>query len=103
MSDGLQLILGADGPNSFTVYKDEANNKLHVCFGLGLFEVVENNKDNPEYKLLLARLYNLGVKGKSLIEHFGFSYRTYKRWGEALTQLENFGRLFSLGQKIDLM
>ncbi len=84
MPEGLQLILGADQSNNFTVYKDTKNNKVHVYFGLGLFEVVDNYKDNPELKLLLARLYNSGVKVKTLIEHFGFSYPTYKRWGDAL-------------------
>ncbi len=82
--EGLQLILGADQKNDFTVYKDQKNNKIHIYFGLGLYEIVENDKHNPELKLLLARLYNSGVKIKTLIEHFGFSYPTYKRWGDAI-------------------
>lgn len=84
MPEGLQLILGADKDNDFTLYKDDANNKLHVYFGMGLYEVVENDKNSPELKFLLARLYNSGVKVKTLIAHFGFSYPTYKRWGDAL-------------------
>lgn len=84
MPEGLQLILGADDKNEFTIYKDIKSNKIHVYFGIGLFEVVENDKKNPELKLLLARLYNSGIKVKTLIEHFGFSYPTYKHWGDAL-------------------
>ncbi len=84
MAEGLQLILGADEKNEFTVYKDSKSMQVHVYFGNGLYEIVENNKDNPELKLLLARLYNSGVKVKTLIEHFGFSYPTYKHWGDAL-------------------
>ncbi len=84
MPDGLQLILGADKDNNFTLYKETKNNTIHVYFGIGLYEVVENNKNNPELKLLLARLYNSGVKVKTLIEYFGFSYPTYKHWGDAL-------------------
>lgn len=84
MPEGLQLILGADNKNEFTLYKNSNGNKIYVYFGIGLFEVVENNKDNAELKLLLARLYNSGVKVKTLIEHFGFSYPTYKHWGDAL-------------------
>ncbi len=84
MPEGLQLILGADNKNEFTIYKDFKDNKIHVYFGNGLFEVVENCKTNPELKLLLARLYNSGVKVKTLIDHFGFSYPTYKHWGDAL-------------------
>lgn len=84
MPEGLQLILGADNKNEFTIYKDTKANKIHVYFGVGLYEVVDDNKDNPELKLLLARLYNSGVKVKTLIKHFGFSYPTYKHWGDAL-------------------
>ncbi|MFW5761866.1 MAG: hypothetical protein ACOCXH_12895 [Cyclobacteriaceae bacterium] len=84
MPEGLQLIIGADSRNSFSIYKDTKHNKVHVYFGLGLYEVVENDVNNPELKLLLARLYNSGVKVKVLIENFGFCYPTYKRWGEAL-------------------
>ena len=84
MQEGLQLILGADDKNEFTIYKDTKGNKIHIYFGIGLLEVVENDKNNPELKLLLARLYNSGVKVKTLIEHFGFSYPTYKHWGDAL-------------------
>ena len=84
MPEGLQLILGANESNNFTVYKETNSNEIHVYFGLGLFEVVENDKNNLELKLLLARLYNSGVKVKTLIEHFGFSYPTYKHWGDSL-------------------
>lgn len=84
MPEGLQLIIGSNSKNNFTVYKDHNNNKVQVYFGFSLFDVVENDKNNPELKLLLARLYNSGVKTKTLIKYFGYSYPTYKRWGEAL-------------------
>ena len=84
MPEGLQLIIGSDSKNNFTVYKDTKENKHQVYFGMSLFEAVENNKNNPELKLMLARLYNPGVKVKTLIKHFGFSYPTYKHWGDAL-------------------
>ena len=38
----------------------------------------------PEYKLLIARLYNAGVKAKSITEKFGTARTTMKRWGDAL-------------------
>ena len=77
MPEGLQLILGADEGNNFTVYKRNQDNTVHVYFGTGIYETVENNPKNPELKLLLGRLYNSGAKVKTLIEHFGFSYPTY--------------------------
>jgi hypothetical protein len=84
MPSGLQLIIGADNRNDFTVYKDISNKQLQIYFGQGLYETIDDYKDNPEYKLLLARLYNSGVRVKTLIDNFGFSYPTYKRWGDAL-------------------
>lgn len=84
MPSGLQLIIGADDKNNFTVYKEKDSNRLQIYFGHGLYEVIEEDKDNPEYKIFLARLYNTGIKATTLISNFGFSYPTYKRWGEAL-------------------
>jgi hypothetical protein len=84
MPSGLQLIIGADDKNDFTVYRDRKNNQIQIFFGQGLYETIEDNKDNAEFKLLLARLYNSGVQVKTLIDNFGFSYPTYKRWGDAL-------------------
>lgn len=84
MPEGLQLIIEANSKHDFTVYKDTNKQQIHVYFGSGLYEVVDDKKNNPELKLLLARLYNAGVKIKTLIEHFGYSYSTYKRLGEAL-------------------
>lgn len=84
MAEGLQLIIGADSTNNFTIYRDFQHCKLRVYFGLGLYETVDDDQTSLEYKLLLARLYNSGIKVKTLITHFGFSYPTYKRWGNAL-------------------
>ena len=56
-----------------------------MCFTGGeLLEVVADKKDNPELKLMLARLYKAKVKVKSLIAHFGYSYPTIRRWAAAL-------------------
>jgi transposase len=81
----LQSIIGIDKRNPlFTVYKETGKNEIHIYYGGLLHEVIEDKKDNPELKLMLARLYNAGVKVKSLIENFGYSYPTIKRWGDAL-------------------
>ena len=80
----MQLVIGADGPNSFTVYTDTKNNLVKVYYGLNFFDSATIDKDSFEYKYLLGRLYNSGIKVKTLIEHFGFSYPTYKRWADAI-------------------
>jgi transposase len=84
MSKGMQLVIGADSRNSFTVFKDSEKNLVKVYYGMAFFESAPLDKGSFEYKYLLAKLYNSGIKVKELIHHFGFSYPTYKRWGDAL-------------------
>jgi transposase len=81
----LQQLIGVDKRNPlFTIFRETTKNEIHIYYGGILYEVIADKKDNPEYKIMLARLYNSGVKVKSLIECFGYSYPTIKRWGEAL-------------------
>lgn len=81
----LQLIIGIDKRNPlFTIFRDTKKNEIHIYYGGLLYEVIEDKKDNPEYKIMLARLYNAGVCVKSLIESFGYSYPTIQRFGMAL-------------------
>ena len=81
----LQLVIGIDKRNPlFTVFKNIERNEIHIYYGGILHEVIEDKKDSPELKLMLARLYNAGVNLRILIENFGYSYPTIKRWGDAL-------------------
>nr|NQU92992.1 hypothetical protein [Bacteroidota bacterium] len=81
----LQTIIGIDKRNPlFTIFKDTEKKEIHIYYGGLLHEVIEDKKDSPELKLMLARLYNAGVNVRKLIENFGYSYPTIKRWGEAL-------------------
>ena len=58
-----QLILGIDKRNPvFAVYEDDSGERLLVFYGFELIEIVNNNPEDPAFKLLLARLYNSGVK-----------------------------------------
>lgn len=87
--EGLQAIIGTDKKNPvFTVYRKQdpgtGKKEVYVFYGHQVLEVIEDYPDNPELKLMLARLYNAKVKAKSLIEHFGYSYPTLKRWSDAL-------------------
>lgn len=81
----LQMIIGIDKRNPlFTIYRDANNAKVYIYYGAILHEVIDDKKDNPELKLMLARLYNAKVSVKSLIANFGYSYPTLRRWGLAL-------------------
>lgn len=82
----LQEIIGVDKKNPFlTVCADpQQPGKLMVFFGAVLLEIVDDDRENPSFKLLLARLYNAKVKVKTLVETFGVAHTTLKRWGDAL-------------------
>ena len=45
---------------------------------------VPEDRRHPAFKLLLARLYNAGVRGLSLQRNFRVDRKTMQRWGQAL-------------------
>jgi transposase len=81
----LQAIIGTDKKNPLiTVFRNSKEKTIDVYYGAGLFESVVDDPGNPELKHLIARLFNSGVKKKSLVDNFGYSYNTIKRWADAL-------------------
>jgi hypothetical protein len=82
-----QLILGTDKRNPvFTVYADEEDERLLVFYGFEIIEIVPHDREAPAFKLMLARLYNSGVKLSALCESFAVDPQTVRRWGQALLQ-----------------
>ena len=51
---------------------------------MALLERVPRERDHIAFKMLLARLYNAGVKVVSLVICFGVAHTTLRRWGLAL-------------------
>jgi len=47
-------------------------------------ENVPEDRNNPEFKLFVARLYNGGIKATVLQREFGVDRKTMNRWGDAL-------------------
>ncbi len=86
MTVHLQRLIGVNKKNPyFTICRDASNpGNIYVYFGAALMEVISEDRSNPEFKLLIARLYNAGVKAKSITEKFGIARTTMKRWGDAL-------------------
>lgn len=81
----LQLILPTDKRNpSFSLYRPELGQQLHVYYGLELLEIVPDDADHGAYKLLVGRLYNAGVKVAVLEKVFQTDRKTMRRWGQAL-------------------
>jgi len=82
-----QLLLGTDKRNPvFAVYQDDSGQRLLVFYGFELIEIVNNDPEDPAFKLLLARLYNAKVKLSALCESFQVDPKTIRRWGKALLQ-----------------
>ncbi len=85
MSLALQTIIGTDKNNPhFTICRNADNNDLYIYHGNALHEVISSNCEKASIKHLVARLYNTKVKLKSLSEHFGYSQKTIKKWGDML-------------------
>ncbi len=81
----LQQILGTDKRNPiFSLFEDPVRQSVHLYYGAELFEVVPNNKGHLAFKCLLGRLYNAGLKAKSLHQVFKVDRKTLQRWGQAL-------------------
>ena len=87
MSRGIQLqqLLGTDKRNpSFTICRDAEAGCLHVYYGGDIFEKVPDDRNGPQYKMMVARLYNAGVNAVKLKEAFGADRKTMRCWGDAL-------------------
>lgn len=82
----LQPILGTDKGNPiFSVCRQAGPpSSLHVYYGAELLEVVPEERQHPAFKLLVARLYNAGIKGVALQRSFRVDRKTMQRWGRAL-------------------
>lgn len=81
----LQQILGTDKRNpSFTICRDAETGCLHVYYGGDVFEKVPDDRNDPQYKMMVARLYNAGVNAVKLKEAFGVDRKTMQSWSDAL-------------------
>jgi hypothetical protein len=81
----LQLLLPTDKRNpSFSLYLSDDERDIHVFYGLELFEVVPAQREHIAYKLLVARLYNAGIRVRTLEEVFEVDRKTMRGWGQAL-------------------
>ena len=82
----LQTILGVDKRNPhFTVYQDPSNpSQCYVYLGAVLLEVLPMDKQHPRFKIMVAHLYNAGLKRATLHQTFGVAVSTMRQWGQAL-------------------
>lgn len=82
-----QPIFPTDKRNPmFTLYRSgtEGDAVIHVYYGFELLEVVPDDPQDPLFRCMIARLYNAGLKLKSLVEVFVLDPKTIRSWGAAL-------------------
>ena len=85
MEPNLQLLFRTDKRNpSFSVYRDVGKKEVQVYLGMELFETIPENRDHPEFKFLLVRLYRNGIRGTALKDAFGVDTKTLRRWTAAV-------------------
>jgi len=79
----LQEIIGVSKRNpSFTIFRHcDSPKKIHVYYGAQLFEILDEDKKHPGFKIFIAKMYNSGIKPKALTTHFKIPYSTMRRWG----------------------
>jgi len=88
----LQLILPTDKRNpSFSLYLSADEQTIHVFYGLELLEVVPADREHVAYKMLVARLYNAGLRVRALAEVFQLDPKTMRAWGRALRSRDPAG------------
>ncbi len=71
--------------------------ELFVFLGMAMLEKVPRLREHLAFKMLLGRLYNGGVHGRTLTKSFGVARSTLRRWGRALKSgdMERIRRAFS--------
>jgi hypothetical protein len=82
-----QPILPTDKHNpAFTLFRTGSGGDalIHVYYGLELLEVVPDDRQDPMFRSMVARLRNAGLKLKSLVETFELDPKTIRSWGDAL-------------------
>ena len=81
----LQSILGTSAKNKvFSVHQNRQTEHYHVYYGLELFDVVPNDKEDIRFKLMVAHMHIIGFTLTALQNAFGLDPRTIKKWSTAL-------------------
>ncbi len=80
-----QLTLPTDKRNPcFSLYASEDGRFIDVFYGVELLETVPQDREHMAFRMMVARLYNAGVKVTALSETFNLDRKTIASWGNAL-------------------
>lgn len=81
----LQPILGTSAKNMvFSVHQNRQTQQYHVYYGLELFDVVPDDKEDTRFKLMVAHMHIIGFTLTALHSAFAVDPRTIKKWSTAL-------------------
>lgn len=80
-----QQILTTDKRNpNFTLYTTEDQQFIKVFYGLEILESVPNDPEDMAFKMMVGRLYNMGILVAKLEEVFKADRKTMRSWGLAI-------------------
>ena len=71
-------------PDISVSFSDASCSEFVVFFGLALLEKISAQKDKPEFKMFLGRLFNMSFSGRELEGIFKISRSSIARWARAL-------------------
>ena len=81
----LQPILGTSQKNTvFSIHQNRQTHQYHVYYGLELFDVVPDDKQDTRFKLMVAHMHIIGFTLTALQDAFAVDPRTIKKWSTAL-------------------
>ena len=66
-----------------SLYLSKDERSIHVFCGLELFEIVADDHEHMDFKIMAGRLYNAGVKVTTLEDTFSLDRKTIGSWGRA--------------------
>ena len=82
-----QLILGVNKRNPvLALYEDATGKRLLVYYGFEIMEIVNNDREDPSFKLLIGRLCNAGINLSALCKTFQVDPKTVRGWAKVLLQ-----------------
>ena len=83
----LQGIIGTDKKNPcLSLLRDEETGYLHLFYGLEQLQIIVEDKEHINFKVVVGMLYNAGLNRKKLCETFKVDRKTMQKWGQALAE-----------------
>ena len=88
-------ILGGSKENIEITPSPHEPEKIQVSYGMMPLYEVSADKNAIDFRLMVANLFLRGVKKKEIVERFGVTYVTARKWAEVVESTEDYEELVS--------